>query len=108
MNTLTNVQNLPLSLDEILAYQRAAFLKDGPPSITQRRASLDKLRSAVLSHKAQFEEALIADFGNRSRHETAIMEIMTVIQGIDYLKSNLRKFMRPERRHVPMNFQPAR
>jgi len=108
MNTLTNVQNLPLSLDKTLAYQRAAFLKDGPPSITQRRASLDKLRSAVLLHKTQFEEALIADFGNRSRHETAIMEIMTVIQGIDYLKSNLRKFMRPERRHVPMNFQPAR
>jgi coniferyl-aldehyde dehydrogenase len=108
MNDLVDIQNLPLSLDETLALQRAAFLKDGPPPIAQRRANLDKLRSAVLSNKTQFEEALMADFGNRSRHETAIMEIMTVIQGIDYLKSNLRKFMRPERRHVPMNFQPAR
>lgn len=108
MNTLVDIQDLPLSLDETLALQRATFLREGPPSLTQRRANLDKLRSAVLSHKTQFEEALTADFGNRSRHETAIMEIMTVIQGIDYLKSNLRKFMRPERRHVPMNFQPAR
>ncbi len=35
-----------------------------------------------------------ADFGHRSRHETAIMEVMVLIQGIDYLRSNLRKFMR--------------
>lgn len=108
MNSLSNEQDITVSLNDTLAIQKDAFLKDGPPSIAQRRANLDKLRSAVLSYKAQFEEALMADFGNRSRHETAIMEIMTVIQGIDYLKSNLRRFMRPQRRHVPLNFQPAR
>ena len=108
MLTTTNLQDLPNSLNDTLALQRAAFLKDEPPTITERRAKLNKLRNAVLSHKAQFEEALMADFGNRSRHETAIMEIMTVIQGIDYLKSNLRNFMQAQRRHVPMNFQPAR
>lgn len=108
MKTLVDIQDLPLALDETLALQRAAFLKEGSPSLTQRLNNLNKLRSAVLSNKTQFEEALIADFGNRSRHETAIMEIMTVIQGIDYLKSNLGKFMRRERRHVPINFQPAK
>jgi coniferyl-aldehyde dehydrogenase len=107
MNALSVVKD-KLSLNDALDIQRAAFLKEGPPSIAQRLSNLNKLRSAVLSHKTQFEDALVADFGNRSRHETAIMEIMVVIQGIDYLKSNLRKFMRPQRRHVPMNFQPAR
>ncbi|CAG0982330.1 aldehyde dehydrogenase (NAD+) [Methylophilaceae bacterium] len=108
MNALTDVQNTTLILNNTLATQRATFIKDGPPTLALRRTNLDKLRGAVLSNKTHFEDALIADFGNRSRHETAIMEIMTVIQGIDYLKSNLRKFMRPQRRHVPLNFQPAR
>lgn len=51
-----------------------------------------------------------ADFGHRSRHETAIMEIVALIQGIDYLHGNLRRFMRPTRRHValPMRFGSAR
>lgn len=47
------------------------------------------------------------DFGNRSAHETAIMDVMSVVQGIDYLIKNLRRFMRTQKRHVPMNFQPA-
>lgn len=102
-----NTQVTDFTLNHTLANQRAAFLKAGPPSLAERREKLNKLRSAVLDRKQDFEQALMADFGNRSRHETAIMEIMTVVQGIDYLSSNLRRFMRPQRRHVPMNFQPA-
>jgi coniferyl-aldehyde dehydrogenase len=33
---------------------------------------------------------------------------MSVVQGINYLSRNLRRWMRPTRRHVPMPFQPAR
>ncbi len=87
-------------LDQILARQRAAFLRDGPPSLSQRRSHLKKLRNAVLARQGEIESVLNADFGHRSRHETAIMEIMALVQGIDYLRRNLRRFMRPTRRHV--------
>ena len=92
---------------EILACQRAAFLRDGPPTLTERRANLKKLRAAILSHRADIERALDIDFGHRSRHETAMMEIMTPVQGIDYLQRNLRRFMRPERRHIALTFRFA-
>jgi hypothetical protein len=45
------------------------------------------------------------DFGHRSRHETAILEIMALTQGLDYLHRNLRRFMRPTRRHVALQFR---
>src|SRR5262245_33561714 len=59
------------ALGNALARQRAAFLRDGPPSLDQRRATLGKLRSAMLARKAALTAALEADFGHRSRHETA-------------------------------------
>ena len=91
-----------------LATQRAAFLRDGTPTLAQRRADLLKLKSAILGRQAEIEAALRQDFGHRSTHETAIMEILPVIQGINYQRRHLRRWMRPERRHVPITFQPAR
>ena len=100
---------LPEALTGLLARQRAAFLRDGPPSFARRRENLKKLRAAVLARRRDLEVALDADFGHRSRHETAIMEMLPVTWSIDYLQKHLRRFMRPERRHValPMRFARA-
>ncbi|ACB93675.1 coniferyl aldehyde dehydrogenase [Beijerinckia indica] len=109
MNTIaaTKTKSQP---SEILALQRAAFLRDGPPSLDQRRADLKTLKTAILARRSEIERAIESDFGHRPRQETAIMEIMTLIQGIDYLSRNLRRFMRPLRRHVApqMRFASAR
>jgi coniferyl-aldehyde dehydrogenase len=93
----------PLRL--ILAQQRTAFSRDGPPSLAQRRADLHRLKAAVLARRSDIETALNADFGHRSRHETAIAEILALVQGIDYLHRRLRRFMRPTRRHVALQFR---
>jgi coniferyl-aldehyde dehydrogenase len=74
--------------EQTLVRQRAAFLWDGAPALNERRADLKKLRNAVLDRRGEIEDALNADFGHRSRHETAIMEIMALVQGIDYLRRN--------------------
>jgi coniferyl-aldehyde dehydrogenase len=94
-------------LSLILKEQRDSFLADGAPSLALRRTTLRKLKDAILVRRRDFEDAISADFGNRSRYETAVMEIMPVTQGIDYLQSNLRRWMRPRRRHVSMQYQPA-
>jgi coniferyl-aldehyde dehydrogenase len=104
MNVLATMKS-DTRLDEILCQQRAAFLQDGPPSLSERHADLKKLRSAIFARRGEIAEALNADFGHRSRHETAILEIMALIQGIDYLRSNLRRFMQPTRRHVAPQFR---
>ena len=107
--TIERAVTRPDALAGLLARQRAAFLRDGAPSLAERRANLHKLRAAVLARRGDLEAALDADFGHRSRHETAIMEMLPLTWGIDYLRRNLRRFMRPGRRHValPMRFARA-
>jgi coniferyl-aldehyde dehydrogenase len=103
MNSIST-SNPTNHLDDILAAQRAAFLREGPPTLSRRRADLKKLRAAILARRNEIEAALNADFGHRSRHETAIMDVMSVVLGIDYLHRKLRRFMRPTRRHVALPF----
>ena len=66
-----------------------------------------KLKKGILAHRRDFEAAIKADFGHRSAYETAIMEIMPTVQGIDYLRRNLRRWMRPRARRVAMQFRPG-
>lgn len=89
----------------LLDRQRSAFLKDGPPGLAERKARLKRLRAAVLAHRHEVADAVSADFGHRSQHETELMEIVGVIQAIDYLSRNLRRFMKPERRHVGLFYR---
>jgi coniferyl-aldehyde dehydrogenase len=96
-----------LDLASILESQRAAFLRDGAPSYEVRIANLAKLRKAILAHRKDIEAAIHADFGNRSAYETALMEIMPIVGGIDYLRKHLRGWMRPKARHVALQFRPG-
>jgi coniferyl-aldehyde dehydrogenase len=95
-------------LSGILSRQRTSFLRHGPPALRERRADLTKLKTAVLAHRAVIERALTADFGNRSAYETRIMEVVPLVQTINYLKRNLKTWMRPERRRIAVHFTPGR
>ncbi|CAK7025024.1 hypothetical protein NUK34_12855 [Kerstersia gyiorum] len=80
-----------LQLERTLMRQRTAFLRDHASSLERRRADLTKLRSAILANKDEITTAISSDFGHRSRYETAIMKLMTLIMGIDYLHKHLRR-----------------
>jgi coniferyl-aldehyde dehydrogenase len=108
-STNEKVQTLDASraLHDTLARQRAAFLRDGPPTLKQRRADLKKLKDAILARQDAFITALDADFGHRARQESQMLDLGSTIGGINYLHGNLRRFMRSERRHVAAIFKPA-
>ncbi|HTY50743.1 MAG TPA: hypothetical protein VMB48_13725, partial [Steroidobacteraceae bacterium] len=97
----------PLAPADILARQRAAFQREGPPAAARRRSDLQRLRTAILANRDACAAAVSADFGHRSAHETVIMELLTLVHGIGYLRRQVRAWMRPQRRHVPLHFQPA-
>jgi coniferyl-aldehyde dehydrogenase len=96
-----------VGLAPLLEKQRAAFLRDGAPTYDQRMADLATLKKAVLGLRKEFEVSVNADFGWRSAHETAIMEIGPVVNGIDYLRHHLKRWMRPQRRHVALHALPG-
>lgn len=54
----------------IFKAQRAAFLRLGPTSYEHRIEALKRLRQSVVGHPERILDAVDADFGHRSRHET--------------------------------------
>ena len=78
------------------------------PTCEQRRDDLKRLRDAFQRRIEEMATIVSADFGSRSRHESMIADGMTVLNEIDQLRRNLKRWMRPQRRMVNWLFQPAR
>lgn len=93
---------------ELLEAQRAACLATGTPALETRLRRLNALKAAVLAHRQPLIEAVSADFGHRSAQETSYLDLLPVVATIDYLKRNLARWMRPERRRVALHFRPGR
>lgn len=83
-----------------LAHQRAAWLADPMPSLAERRDRLDRLARFVQDHRQAICDAISADYGHRSRHETLLAEVVPVVDGIRHAKRHLRAWMRPQRRAI--------
>jgi coniferyl-aldehyde dehydrogenase len=91
----------------ILARQRAAFLQAGFPNAAARQSDLLKLEHAVHANQDIIADAIGADFGNRSRPETVLSEILPVIAACRHARRHVASWMRPSRRAVGLNFKPA-
>lgn len=90
------------TLEETLQLQRAAYLANPIPTLAQRKADLLKLKAFVQDNREGLVQAVNADYGNRSRHETLFTEIFTVVDGVDHVLKHLKKWMKPQRRGVDL------
>ena len=97
----------PNAMRATLETQRAAFLRAGAPSLAERRADLAKLNDAVKRNVDRLAEAISADFGNRSHHETALAEAFPVHAAIRHALRHLAGWMRPKRVSVCLELMPA-
>jgi coniferyl-aldehyde dehydrogenase len=96
-------------LSSALARQRKAYLAHPVPTLDERKADLRTLQRFIRDHKEAICDAISADYGHRSRHETLLAEIFPAIDGIDHVVKHLRRWMRPQRRSVDLrNFFGAR
>ena len=92
---------------EIFDAQRAAFLRAETPSLQERRADLTRLNGAISRNVGRLAEAISADFGNRSRHETELAEIVPVQSAIRHTLRHLARWMQPKRVSVGLELMPA-
>lgn len=77
------------------------------PSYQQRLKQLRQLEQAVRQHQQQLCQAVSEDFGYRSADESIRIEILPTLQGLRYHQRQLKRWLKPERRHVSWLFQPA-
>jgi coniferyl-aldehyde dehydrogenase len=92
----------------VFALQREAYLRHPYPTYEERRANLDKLERILVDNASAIAEAINADFGHRAYEETMMAELFTSVDGIRDVRKKLRKWMRPQRRHVSVLFATGR
>ena len=82
----------------ILDKQRAAYLKDGPPSAEVRIDRIDRCIALLVDHQDEIADALNKDFGSRSPQMSKFTDVSGSIGPLKHAKENLRKWMRVEKR----------
>jgi len=92
----------------ILALQKQAFLRDGPPGLTQRRETLKRLAHAVKASADELADAVRADFGHRSRHDTLMADIFPVIAAARHARLHLWRWMRARNVWPGLELAPSR
>lgn len=100
------IQNITY-LHQVFAKQKSAYTSNAYPSAKQRCENLDALATAVRKYKHEFADAIYQDFSCRSKDESLLLEIMVVLESIKYNKKNIKKWMKPSKRHVSALFAPA-
>ena len=89
-------------LQATLDRQRAAYFLQPVPTLEQRRADLLQLQKFVRENKDGLVAAINADYGSRSSHETLFAEIFPALDAIKHTLGHLKKWMKPQRRHVDL------
>jgi coniferyl-aldehyde dehydrogenase len=100
--------NEPGSLNGIFNKQKAAFQQNPFPDLQERRRWLHLLRNVLRENEESISCAICADFGQRSAHETRLLEIFVSQAALHHARSHLRRWMRPERRPTSIWFLPGR
>lgn len=95
---------------ELLDRQRKAFLNEGAVSAETRIDRIDRAITLVYDNQSAIVEAMSADFGNRSRHQSLMTDVYASLESLKHVKKHVRQWMKPEKRKVmfPLNLMGAR
>ena len=88
----------------VFKLQREAYLRHPYPTYEERRDHLHTLERILVDNASAIADAISADFGHRAFEETMMAELFTSVDGLRDARKRLRKWMRPQRRHVSFLF----
>ncbi|HEY1608997.1 MAG TPA: coniferyl aldehyde dehydrogenase [Paraburkholderia sp.] len=98
----------PAPLDALFAAQRDAYLREPYPPWEARAQHLRALRTLLLDQRDAIADAIDADFGQRSKAEVMLAEMVLLKQEIDAALAHGHRWMKPQRRATGKWLLPAR
>ena len=98
---------IPAEFQHCLDQQRAAYLAHPEPRHSERVRDLQALASLLKDNRARLVEAICRDYGSRSEFETLFAEFFVVLETIQDSIKNLKKWMKPQRRHIDVLMYPG-
>jgi len=94
-------------LNQVFQKQKREFRANPMPSSQERIALIKRIRDQLLKHNDMLCSAVSDDFGNRCPSETKIAEIMSCIEGANYVAKKVPTWMKPSKRRPGLNAMPA-
>ena len=94
-------------LIDSLESQSLAHRENPISDYQQRKQDLLTLKKMLNDNKDEIAKAISQDYGNRSNHETLLLEIFSSIDGINHSLKQLKKWMKVQRRHVDFIVYPG-
>ncbi|MEO6065741.1 MAG: coniferyl aldehyde dehydrogenase [Lysobacterales bacterium] len=113
MNTLSpttaaTIAPTVVDLRAVFSAQRTAYEADRFPSAPVRIDRLRRLEALLHANQAELGQAIATDFGQRPLAETRLLEIFPSLEAVRHARSQVRRWMRPERRATSLWFLPGR
>jgi coniferyl-aldehyde dehydrogenase len=110
MNAITKEGSASVELQAILENQRAAFRAEGPVALATRLDRIDRCIALLVDNQEAICAAVDRDFGCRSKYVTLMTDVMNSVGSLKFVRKNIKKWMKPEKRtpFMPMNFLGAR
>ncbi|MEI6895409.1 MAG: coniferyl aldehyde dehydrogenase [Colwellia sp.] len=91
-------------IQQVFSKQRTASRQRPYLSLKERIEHLKKLEKILTNNQIAIAEAINKDYGNRSIQETRLLELFGLIGNIQYTSKRLKKWMKPQKRHVGLAF----
>ena len=95
-------------IQQVFDKQKAASRRNHYPDLETRLQNLDKLQTLLLENQTAITDAINADFGNRCAQETRMLEVFGLLGGIGHNRKRLKKWMKPQKRHVGLAYLGAK
>lgn len=73
----------------------------------ERKAILKTLKTCLIKHEQAIYEALKKDYGYRSEFDSLVADILPSVSAIRYAIKNLKKWMKPSKRHAGLILAPS-
>ena len=88
------------TLQTIFQLQKAAYLREMMPEYKTRIERLDRVEKMILRNQDRIAAAISADFGTHPAELTRIAELLGPVSRARFAKKQLKKWMKPQNRHV--------
>jgi coniferyl-aldehyde dehydrogenase len=87
-------------LNQHFTLQRRAFDQHPYESLDERHKHLANLKAMLMDNSEAIVAAINTDYGNRSRHESMLAEILVAVDDIISSRKKVKKWMKVQKRHV--------
>ena len=108
MNSGESGINISAALHDVFARAQNAYTSARMPDLQARRNALMQLERLLTENVNEIAAAISADFGNRSVHETQLLEIFPARSAVADAKRHVKSWMKSRRSWASMWFLPAR